>query len=121
MPLAVAQFHTHPCLPLPGTVGMTELLAKQQQQDSSKEAAITEIETDGGERTVECKLQECPELLHDEMMQLFPETSIGRGQLRLIILTERTDNDMTSWSPSVEEEREELLAHVSVPGGGARG
>ena len=100
---------------------MTELLAKQQQQDSSKEAAITEIETDGGERTVECKLQECPELLHDEMMQLFPETSIGRGQLRLIILTERTDNDMTSWSPSVEEEREELLAHVSVPGGGARG
>lgn len=111
-----------PGLVLPGTVGVPESLRyhkelnEEQQLLENEACELTSATTENDEaalRTVECKLQECPEFIHDEMMQLFPEVEVGKGELRLIILTEKTINDMTSWSPAVEDEREELLAHVS--------
>lgn len=63
---------------------------------------------------MECRLQECPRVLHAEFMLLFPGINVEIGELRIITLSERTENDMTGWSQSVEEEREELLGHVSI-------
>lgn len=47
-------------------------------------------------------------------MLLFPGINVELGELRIITLSEKTENDMTGWSQSVEEEREELLGHVSI-------
>lgn len=63
---------------------------------------------------MECRLHECPRVLHDEFMLLFPGINVELGELRIITLSEKTENDMTGWSQSVEEEREELLGHVSI-------
>lgn len=117
-PLGFVQLGLQPGLILPGAVGLTESLPLPKVEDPSPEPyksaslATTSDCDEAAIRTVECKLQECPEFIHDEMMQLFPETKVDKGQLRLIILTEKTCNDMTSWSSAVEEEREDLLAHV---------
>ena len=56
--------------------------------------------------------QDCPEGLHSGFMLLFPGVS-AISQLTVITLSEHTINDMTGWSSAIEEEREQLLEHVS--------
>lgn len=36
------------------------------------------------------------------------------GQLTVVSISQHTQNDMSAWSPDVEEEREGLMASVSV-------
>ena len=36
------------------------------------------------------------------------------GQLTVVSISQHTQNDMSAWSPDVEEERESLMASVSV-------
>ena len=120
MPPTIAQLGLQPEFTLPGAVGLkTDRKAEEEKRVehilerrelSSADASSVQ---DDVNRTVECKLLECPEFIHDEMMLLFPEVSVGRGELCVIILTEKTENDMTAWSSAVEEEREGLLANVS--------
>ncbi len=113
MPTGIAHLGLQPGLVLPGAVGVKPTDSDNKFVINTDEINFDTLELiDDSNRTVECKLQECPAFLHDEMMQLFPETTITRGELRIIILTEKTQNDMTSWSPAVEEEREKLLEHV---------
>ena len=81
--------------------------AEQQEEAKDNSSRIDSIQT------VEFHLQDCPEFLHDQFMQLFPDVSQDTGQLRILTLCEKTHNDMSGWSQSVEEEREELLVHVS--------
>jgi len=47
-----------------------------------------------------------------EFRDLFPDRDLT--QLTAITLSQRTQNDMTSWSEDVERERENLLQSVSV-------
>jgi len=57
---------------------------------------------------LECIAQACPDLLRRELVGLFTNVNITEGPLSVITFCHRTANDMTSWSPDVEEEREAL-------------
>ena len=36
------------------------------------------------------------------------------GQLTVVSISQRTENDMSAWSPDVEDERDNLMANVSL-------
>jgi hypothetical protein len=62
---------------------------------------------------VEFVVQEIPGFLLSELLLLF------RGhhemeRVNVITLSQRTQHNMTAWSLEVEEEREQLLEHVSL-------
>lgn len=66
-------------------------------------------------RKVECRIQACPQSLVKEFKGLFaeyPEEQITTGEsvknFTVITVSQKTKNDMTSWSDQVEEERDEL-------------
>ena len=46
-------------------------------------------------------------------MELFPEGELIDDRLTVITLCQKTKNDMSGWSSSVEEERDELTSYVS--------
>ena len=46
-------------------------------------------------------------------MELFPDIGVQIGQLTVVSISQHTQNDMSAWSPDVEEERENLMASVS--------
>ena len=70
--------------------------------------------------TVECVVQMVPDFLVANLLQLFPGVMLKeREMLSVIVLSQRTVNDMTSWSTEVEQEREQLLEYVR--GVGSRG
>ena len=91
---------------LPDPIGV--LIDETPEESPLNEASMSLVSSDD----VECCIQECPEFLHHELMLLFPSVSLSTGELRIITLCERTENDMTGWSQAVEEEREDLLDHV---------
>lgn len=45
-----------------------------------------------------------------DFMDLFPGSDVMRGDFTIISLCQKTENDMTSWSHEIEEEREALMA-----------
>ena len=90
-----------PSFPLPGVVGV-----------ASTQPTINYKVNDEVTQVVECRIQPCPEVVHDSFMQLFPGVTVESGQLHVICLSERTTHDMTSWSNEVEEERDDLLGNV---------
>ena len=47
-------------------------------------------------------------------MELFPDIGVQMGQLTVVSISQHTQNDMSAWSPDVEEERESLMASVSA-------
>ncbi|KAL9967087.1 hypothetical protein ACROYT_G025250 [Oculina patagonica] len=60
--------------------------------------------------TVECSVQQCPSFLHQGFMELFPDIGVHVGQLTVVSISQHTNNDMSAWSPDVEEERESLMS-----------
>ena len=61
---------------------------------------------------VEFTIQQCPTFLRRSFMELFPDAPVLDQDFTVMMLSQRTQHDMTAWSPSVEKEREELLDHV---------
>uniref|UniRef100_A0A1A7XWL8 Methylmalonic aciduria (Cobalamin deficiency) cblD type, with homocystinuria n=1 Tax=Iconisemion striatum TaxID=60296 RepID=A0A1A7XWL8_9TELE len=57
--------------------------------------------------TVECAIQSCPDLLKKDFCSLFPEAP--SSDMMIITVTHKTQNDMSSWSADVEQEREQML------------
>lgn len=56
---------------------------------------------------LECAVQSCPELLVKEFQSMFPEApSTG---MMVVTVTQKTQNDMTSWCAEVEQERDQML------------
>lgn len=94
---------------LPGAVGTVPSISSNETSANDEE----EREVIQGENSaVECVVQDCPSFLYDGLMQLFPDVSLSPESLRVITISERTNNDMTTWSQDVEQEREELMEHV---------
>jgi hypothetical protein len=58
---------------------------------------------------IECSAFECPDLLKKDFVDLFPGINLNEKPLTVITLTQKTSNDMSSWSEQVETEREDLL------------
>lgn len=46
-------------------------------------------------------------------MELFPDIGVHTGQLTAVSISQRTENDMSGWSPDVEDERDNLMSNVS--------
>ena len=62
-------------------------------------------------KNVECRIQSCPESLVKEFKGLFAEFPPNDSQtdnFTVITLSQKTENDMTSWSDEVEKERDTL-------------
>ncbi|KAI9522075.1 hypothetical protein NQZ68_039898 [Dissostichus eleginoides] len=57
--------------------------------------------------SLECAIQSCPELLKQDFQSMFPEAP-STGMI-VVTVTQKTKNDMTSWSAEVEQEREQTL------------
>ncbi|CAL8342397.1 unnamed protein product [Boreogadus saida] len=56
---------------------------------------------------VECAIQSCPDLLKKDFRSMFPDApTVG---MMVVTVTQKTKNDMTSWSEKVDEEREQML------------
>lgn len=58
---------------------------------------------------VECVVQECPDLLKKDFSDLFVNEDVVSRPLTVITMTQKTVNDMSSWSEEVDQEREELV------------
>jgi len=56
---------------------------------------------------VECAIQSCPQLLKKDFESMFPEAP-SNGMV-VVTVTQKTENDMTSWSEEVDKEREAML------------
>lgn len=64
--------------------------------------------------TLECIAQECPKLLQKDFSDLFPTMHLTTGPFTVVTMSQRTKNDMTAWSESVEVEREELMLYFVI-------
>ncbi|XP_033118239.1 methylmalonic aciduria and homocystinuria type D homolog, mitochondrial-like isoform X2 [Anneissia japonica] len=53
--------------------------------------------------------QDCPKSLIKGFSDLFPDIDLSKGSITILTLCQKTKNDMSTWSPEVEHEREELL------------
>lgn len=49
-----------------------------------------------------------------EFSGLFPKGTLENRDITVITVSQKTENDMSMWSADVEDEREDLLQHVSV-------
>ncbi|KAG1683565.1 Methylmalonic aciduria and homocystinuria type D, mitochondrial [Nymphon striatum] len=58
--------------------------------------------------TLECIAQECSALMKKDLKDLFPDRNISNESLTVITISQKTVNDMSTWSEDVEEEREQL-------------
>ncbi|CAI8033072.1 Cobalamin trafficking protein CblD [Geodia barretti] len=104
----------NPLLPLPGAMAPVSPLSQETTPttiESSPPVLSSVSETEQG--VVECLVQQCPPSLQTGFMDLFPGVSVKKGDLLVITLCEKTANDMTSWSRTVGEEREQVMQHVS--------
>ncbi|XP_073236866.1 cobalamin trafficking protein CblD-like isoform X2 [Porites lutea] len=61
--------------------------------------------------SVECSVQQVPDFLHNGFMELFPDIGVHTGQLTVVSISQRTENDMSGWSPDVEDERDNLMSN----------
>jgi len=87
-------------------INMLKQHEENEKQIMEDEKAI-ERKVNLEETVLECVAQECPRLLRLEMAPLF--SSLQDGPTTAITVCQKTHNDMSSWSPDVEDEREALL------------
>lgn len=85
---------------------------EEEEEESPSIWSLIKCKPNG---TVECIVHEVPAFLLANLLHLFPGVSLqDKEKLSVMVLSQRTVNDMTSWSVEVEEEREQLLEYVSA-------
>jgi len=63
--------------------------------------------------SMDMQVHSAPTLLRKELGPMFPNKDLNSGPVSVITISFSTDNDMSKWSPEVEEERDKLT-HDSV-------
>ncbi|KAJ8314231.1 hypothetical protein KUTeg_008792 [Tegillarca granosa] len=131
--------------PLPGSVGPTKqmlvspfpLLPRQepvnpedlfkQLSEERQKTVMDNLETTVNEHEseflsspspsdlLECAAQDCPQILRRDFQELFVDRNIMDGPLTVITMCHKTENDMSTWSMDVEQEREQLLESYFGP------
>ncbi|ELU06358.1 hypothetical protein CAPTEDRAFT_158712 [Capitella teleta] len=81
----------------------------QQYMDMAEKSDVSPEMFEAAKLGLECVAQELPELLRKDFQDLFPEQDFRSRNLTVITLSQHTENNMTMWSPEVEEEREVML------------
>lgn len=80
-------------------------IAEQNNEETSQ------MQKNSAVGSVECSVQQVPGFLHHGFMELFPDIGVHMGQLTVVNISQRTENDMSAWSPDVEDERENLMSN----------
>nr|XP_015822397.2 metabolism of cobalamin associated Db [Nothobranchius furzeri]XP_054603164.1 metabolism of cobalamin associated Db [Nothobranchius furzeri] len=86
-------------------VQFTGELSEKEDPAFSHDFRLTEQLFDSS--TVECAIQSCPESLKKDFCSMFPEAP--SSDMMVITVAHKTQNDMSAWSPDVEQEREQML------------
>jgi hypothetical protein len=99
--------------PLPGAMAVAPptLETTPTKQATASAPLILASVSEKEQGLVECLVQQCPPSLHAGFMDLFPGVTVEKGELLVITLCQKTTHDMTAWSHSVGEEREQLMQH----------
>ncbi|XP_071341539.1 metabolism of cobalamin associated Db isoform X2 [Trachinotus anak] len=75
--------------------------------DPASSQSVSRAEQYFDDSSVECVIQSCPELLQRDFQSMFPEAPAS--DMMVVTVTQKTQNDMTSWCAEVEQEREQVL------------
>jgi hypothetical protein len=106
--LANSDILTHE-LPLDRHVRIVEQVLypayEESQEDEMKEDQLRR-----SAEILECVAHECPELMAKDFQELFPSRHLDRNTT-VITICQRSKMDMASWSPEMEQERDELMEH----------
>ncbi|XP_028992744.1 metabolism of cobalamin associated Db isoform X2 [Betta splendens] len=78
-----------------------------EENDQASPQTVCGVEQYFGDSSVECATQPCPELLQKDFQFMFPDAP--PSGMMVVTVTQKTQNDMTSWSAEVEQEREQML------------
>jgi hypothetical protein len=89
-------------------VEVLQRVADAEEFEAEQMEAL-ENELTGKNSEMECTALPCPDLLRRELASLFSSVNMDEGALTAITLSQKSKHDMTSWSPDVEEERDNLI------------
>ncbi|KAE8299795.1 Methylmalonic aciduria and homocystinuria type D protein, mitochondrial CblD [Larimichthys crocea] len=78
-----------------------------EEDDPTMSQMVSKAEQYFDSSSVECAIQLCPKVLEKDFQSMFPE-ALSSGMM-VVTVTQRTQNDMTSWCADVEQEREQML------------
>ncbi|GAA6219743.1 methylmalonic aciduria and homocystinuria type D protein, mitochondrial-like isoform X2 [Lates japonicus] len=78
-----------------------------EKDDPDSSQSVSRAEQYFDSSSVECAIQSCPELLQKDFQSMFPEAP--SSGMMVVTVTQKTQNDMTSWCAEVEQEREQML------------
>jgi len=102
--------------PLPGNIGFASNLPLSSSVEFTIDSNLSEPSSQTAVsaeplpvESLECVAQELPIVLRKDFQDLFPDRQLDSDNLTVITLSQRTQNDMTSWSDEVANEREVLL------------
>jgi len=59
---------------------------------------------------VEVRALDCPRLLRKDLKHLFPNLDLKEGDVTVLNITQKTEGDMSAWSPSMDLERMQLTS-----------
>ncbi|XP_016895301.1 metabolism of cobalamin associated Db isoform X2 [Cynoglossus semilaevis] len=92
----------------PSSGDKKELTLTEDGSDQADPQNMSRSDQCFDDSTVECSIQPCPQQLQKDFQMMFPDAP--PSALTVVTVTQRTVNDMTAWSPEVEQEREVLLS-----------
>ncbi|XP_060100603.1 LOW QUALITY PROTEIN: cobalamin trafficking protein CblD-like [Heteronotia binoei] len=86
---------------------MAQYVHEFQNADAPHKQEVSNAKAYFEAAKVECAIQACPKLLRKDFETMFPD--VTSSSLTILTVTQKTTNDMTSWSEEVESERETLI------------